>query len=135
MTTFSFEGENFTKLNCGECGINFCAPSHWVEVRRDRGDHGKEFHCPNGHARVWNTPTIDKIRQERDRLKQQTARLEDEVREANQRAELEAKRAARIKKRAEAALCPCCNRHFSQIERHMKSKHPEVVKMPLRKAS
>lgn len=135
MADFTFDGQTFTRLQCGECGILFAAPAHWVEVRRDRGDHGKEFYCPNGHCRVWGASTLDKVRQERDRLKQQAARLEDEVREANDRAAQEAKKAARIKKRAEAALCPCCNRHFSQLERHMKSKHPDVVKLPLRKTS
>ena len=124
-----WDGETFERLQCGQCGIAFYAPSFWVEVRRDRGDHGKEFHCPNGHTRVWRVPEIDKIRQERDHLKQQAARLEDERREANERADREAKKAARIKRRAEAALCPCCNRHFTQIERHMKLKHPNVVSL------
>ncbi len=132
MTAYTLGGETFEELSCGQCGIKFYAPQHWVECRRDRGDHGREFTCPNGHSRVWGTSTLDKIRQERDRLKQQTARLEDERRDALAVAEKALAEARRVKKRAQAALCPCCNRHFSQLERHMKSKHPDVVKLPLR---
>lgn len=32
---------------------------------------------------------------------------------------------AKLKKRASAGICPCCNRTVSQMARHMKSKHPE----------
>lgn len=124
------DGEWFEKLTCGNCGIIFYAPQHWIECRRDRGDHDKRFYCPNGHSRIWSVPEIDIIRRERDLLKQQTARLEDEKREIEARVKKEERRAARIKRRAMAALCPCCNRHFSQMERHMKMKHPDVVAFP-----
>ncbi len=123
----------FELLNCGECGIDFYAPAHWVKVRRDWGDHGKEFYCPNGHCRVWRTPEIDTIRRERDRLKQQAAQLEDEKRNALAVAERALAETRRVKKRAQAALCPCCNRHFRQLAAHMKNKHPEIVQLPERK--
>jgi hypothetical protein len=127
------ENEEFDRLSCGECGIVFYAPSAWVTRRRDHGEHGRAFCCPNGHGRAWGESTLDAVRRERDRLKQQTARLEDERKEAEDRAKKAEANAKRIKKRAVAALCPCCNRHFNQLEAHMKRKHPEVVKLPTRK--
>jgi len=30
-----------------------------------------------------------------------------------------------IKKRIHAGVCPHCNRHFQNVERHMKTKHNE----------
>jgi hypothetical protein len=31
----------------------------------------------------------------------------------------------RIQKRTAAGVCPCCNRTFQQLARHMKTRHPE----------
>ena len=134
MSTILVDSESFEMLQCGECGINFFAPAAWVSERRDKGERGREFVCPNGHRRVWTVSQIDKIRRERDLLKQQMAMLEDEKRAAERLAEKEAKRANRIKRRSEAALCPCCNRHFSQLARHMKSKHSNIVPLEMKSA-
>lgn len=34
----------------------------------------------------------------------------------------------KLKKRASAGLCPCCNRHFTNLQRHIASKHPDINK-------
>lgn len=36
----------------------------------------------------------------------------------------------RHKKRAAPGLCPCCNRSFVGLSRHMKTKHPQYVESP-----
>jgi hypothetical protein len=36
-----------------------------------------------------------------------------------------------MKKRAVAGVCPCCNRHFRELERHMASKHPKYASEPM----
>jgi chemotaxis response regulator CheB len=33
----------------------------------------------------------------------------------------------KTKKRVANGVCPCCNRTFKQLARHMKAKHPEFV--------
>lgn len=33
----------------------------------------------------------------------------------------------RLRKRASAGVCPCCNRTFSQLARHMQTKHPTFI--------
>ena len=92
------------------------------------------FYCPHGHSQAYiEGPTeADKLRQERDRLKQNAAFLQDQLKEAKDRAEHERHRAngykghaTKITKRAKAGICPCCNRHFTALERHMATKHPE----------
>jgi hypothetical protein len=35
-------------------------------------------------------------------------------------------------KRVNAGICPCCNRHFTDLERHMKSKHVEDNVVPMK---
>jgi len=104
---------------------------------------GAIFYCTFGHQQVFATgPTeADKLRREHDRLKQENARLE-EYRLAAERAEqaalehaaAQARRAAaargqvtRLKNRAAAGVCPCCNRTFVNLQRHMASKHAGFV--------
>jgi hypothetical protein len=113
---------------CGECGIRWAMPPRFVEGRRN---DGKTFYCPNGHARVFRESEADKLRRERDHLKQQLVERDDRInreRECREAAERRASAArgqvARLKNRAAAGVCPCCNRTFSQLARHMADKHP-----------
>lgn len=118
---------DFELRNCSTCGIPYYVPAVYMEECRK---HPKQyFYCPAGHARHFSESELDKIRRERDRLKQDTARLEDERRMAVVRAEKAEAEKRRIVKRAAAGVCPCCNRTFLNMQRHMKSKHPNVVAM------
>lgn len=121
----------FVLINCGKCGIEFQVPEHWHRVRKETGD---EFYCPNGHCRVYRESDLDKMRRERDRLAQQIAQRDDEIkrqrelREAAERREVAQKAVAtKLRKRASAGVCPCCNRTFLALQRHMQSKHPAFI--------
>lgn len=41
-----------------------------------------------------------------------------------------AREAERLRRRTAAGVCPCCNRSFVQLARHMKTKHPDHVEKP-----
>lgn len=118
--------------HCITCGVAFTVPQIVVDKqRRDGGYHT----CPNGHSQGWGKGQAenDLIRQERDRLKQRTARLEEEAIAARRQLEVERKKAARLKKRAAAGICPCCNRTVRQMALHMKTNHPDYNVVPLKK--
>lgn len=122
---------NWTLMECGKCGIHFQVTEKWDSDKRASGE---TFYCPNGHPRVYRETTVDKLRRERDIAQQQLARAEDEKRHAERRAEAEAamRRTAdaavkRLRKRASAGTCPCCNRTFGNMATHMKKQHPEFV--------
>jgi uncharacterized protein (DUF3084 family) len=83
------------------------------------------IYCPHGHALSWKETETDKLRRERDRLKQREAMLEDEARMARERADKAEATTKRLKKRAAAGTCPCCQRTFSNMSRHMQTKHPQ----------
>lgn len=119
----------FEEQDCINCGVRFGVPYGYTERRRQ---DKKSFYCPNGHSMAYTESEADRLRRERDRLKQDTARLEDERRAAQQRevaalerAQAAEKREARLKKRAAAGACPCCSRNFTNLARHIASKHPE----------
>lgn len=105
------------------------------------------FYCVHGHLRHYPAgPTeedklreqLDAERRKRQSAEQNIAMYADEAREARERAEKERHRAngykghaTRITKRAKAGVCPCCNRSFENLRRHMATKHPTFTPMEL----
>ena len=112
-----------------------CGETNWMTPELDRilrRSHAN-FYCVHGHSCHWPEGESEetKLRRERDHLKQRIAYKNDMIREAEARAEHERRRAngykghaTRITKRAKAGVCPCCNRTFKQLARHMASQHP-----------
>lgn len=123
----------FVTVKCCACGEQFgMAQGSYDTLTKSCAT----FHCPFGHAQHFNLgpSEADELRRERDRLKQQMAYKEDQLREARERAEKERHRAngykghaTRITKRAKAGVCPCCNRTFKQLAAHMANKHPQFT--------
>lgn len=111
----------FTKMNCGACGVEFYVPDHFYTERRQTKKH---WHCPNGHIRVFRESEADELRRERDRLKQQLAQKDDEIARKEMERRAAVGQVTRLKNRAAKGVCPCCNRHFTNLERHMATKHP-----------
>lgn len=123
----------FEVHECLTCGCVIVASERVLNQMREVGGF---YHCQNGHKQGWTLggSEIERLRRERDRLKQDAARKEDEILAAvaNQ---MKAERAlTRHKKRAAAGLCPCCNRTFTNMTRHMQTEHPDYNVVPLKKA-
>lgn len=124
--------EQFEVIACCSCAMRFAVPHKWQAEREQ--DH-VTFFCPNGHPQSYVGETdAEKFRRERDRLAQRIAQRDDEIaqwkatadEQARQRAEVE-KRLKRVAKRTSAGTCPCCNRTFSALARHMQTKHPAFI--------
>lgn len=126
--TITIKGDLYVVLRCGNCGVTHTIP----DVKYDHCYlEGGFWTCPNGHSRGWengaNKREIDEVRRDRDRLKQDAARLQDEIAAEKERAAAAEKKYLQARKRSAAGLCPCCNRSFSNMQRHMKTKHPNVI--------
>lgn len=94
---------------------------------------GAGWHCLWGHPQIFKPGKTDAeiAREERDEairqrdLERQRAARRAEERDAALRREAAAKgQVTKLKNRAAAGVCPCCNRTFVQLARHMKTKHP-----------
>lgn len=125
-------------LNCHNCGILFGAPDAWVAERRA---DTRVFYCPNGHSAVFKESTATKLQRRIDEMKQQAASAEqalqarlNEARHAGLVAEKalasETRKRRRIEKRVAAGVCPCCNRTFEDLHRHMQTKHKDYALAP-----
>lgn len=128
MPTVNLSGERHVVIQCGTCAVRHTIPEVVYDCCWREGGF---WYCPNGHSRGWKEGQDERdhkaLRLERDRLKQQTAQLQDEVAVERKRAEEAENKAMRTKRRACAGVCPCCNRSFENVQRHMKTKHPNVV--------
>ncbi len=123
----------FVEIHCYRCKEPFGLSPATYETLVRQAESG-QFFCPHGHKQHFASgeTEAEKLRRERDRLKQQIAMQEDWRKDAEARAEAEKRRAAafkgqatRLRTRAKAGICPCCNRHFTALERHMATKHPD----------
>lgn len=126
----------FVNVTCAECSEEFgIEPTSHTALKRSAGT----FYCTWGHSNYYpKGPTeAEELRRERDRLKQQTARLEEEVlrqqrwrataeesaKASERRASAARGQVTKLKKRAANGVCPCCNRTFVDLQRHMATKH------------
>lgn len=88
---------------------------------------------PNGHKQYFSGKTeADKERERADGLQRQLeaaearSKRQRELREAAERQAAAARgQVTKIKKRVGNGVCPCCNRTFSDLQRHMHTQHPE----------
>lgn len=127
--------EEIDVRTCGECGIRWGAPAEWWKARQE---DKRTFYCPNGHSRVFHKSEADRLAEELSRTKQQLAERDDtirrqrELREAAERSAAAARgQVTKLKKRASAGVCPCCNRTFLALGKHMAQKHPGFLAEPI----
>lgn len=126
MNEITLETEvTFVAIECGGCGVSFALTERFDRARRE--DH-KIFYCPNGCRRAYNAKSkAEKL--EHDLLVER-AKLD----QAKADAQYQKKRAEGIqgeltktKKRVSGGACPCCNRSFVNLARHMAGQHPDYV--------
>lgn len=116
-------------VTCGSCGMPFGLPASFVRSRRDDGG---SFYCPNGHHISWTAAKeADQLRNELRIQREATERAQQRARENDERAARERRRAwgfkgqlTRVKNRIGHGVCPCCNRSFQNLARHMEKQHP-----------
>jgi hypothetical protein len=124
---------------CCRCGMLYAMTEEFQSARRA----DKElFYCPSGHGQAYQGKTAEqKLREQLDEERRTRQRAEQNVEyqrqmrvEAEERAKHERSRAngykghaTRITKRAKAGVCPCCNRTFQQLARHMQTQHPRFT--------
>lgn len=114
------------------CGIVFALTvDHDDTLRRTR----ESFFCPKGHSQSYmgesHADKIARLERERDawRERKYQADREGEARTfaVERRRRATAGHLTRIKRRVAAGVCPCCNRSFSNLARHVAGQHPEFV--------
>jgi hypothetical protein len=114
---------------CCECHMLFGVPEAFYDRRnRDKAC----FYCPNGHQQHYTGKSdAQKLREanaaREDAQRRATAAEDAQARLLRQRDKAQ-KDLKASQRRAEATVCPHCPRSFIQLQRHIKTKHPDKVK-------
>lgn len=119
-STFVF-GHKYVLVTCGAdgCDQSFgMSQDFYDETMRT----GRGWHCPKGHSRVWRGKTTE---QKLADAEARETHLADQLRAAVDEAEKRRQQIIRDRSRYAAGVCPCCNRSFPGLARHMASKHPD----------
>lgn len=117
------------------CGVQHAVPESLRKQQlaaKERGDNMEVF-CPLGHKYIPGSG-LTPAQEEAARLKRRLEYAEADRDSARAERDSEKRRAAaargqvtKIKKRVGKGVCPCCNRHFTNLERHMQTQHPEFT--------
>lgn len=132
MNTYIVAGESMVVDRCPNCHT-LHAFSKEIYLSAHEGKEKASIYCPRGHGWHYTGKTdlqkkqdeIDELNRRIQRKVQNEAYLEDEIKAARHQAAAFKGVITKIKKRVGKGVCPCCNRHFSDLERHMKNKHSE----------
>lgn len=113
------------EITCGTCGILHAVPQNWIQERRKTAG---DIHCPNGCRRSWRESEAQKLKRELEAKERELTAAKCETMRVNVLLEDEKRAKAkqdRKLKRVHKGVCPCCNRSFQNLRRHMETKHPE----------
>ena len=132
MSTFTYNGRELFFDTCPTCKAGHAFPMSLYYSAK--ANSKISIVCPHGHEWHYKSQRqIDEeaeVRRERDRLKQMLAQKDDEIGQAVRQVRAARGQVTRLRNRAKAGMCPCCNRHFVNLERHMASKHSEETVTP-----
>lgn len=118
----------FEAMECGECGTHYAMTA--VMVRKRRED-GQSFHCPLGHPRVFRETEVQKLRRQIEQNEKDLEWARAQRDRSDKRVISLKGQVTKIKNRIGNGVCPCCNRSFKNLQRHMSHKHPEFRKEEL----
>lgn len=116
-------------VNTCWCGMRHAIPEELHDFQHRQHRDGREqtaIYCPLGHTYVTSGEgEAAKLRRQLESERHKAGRLAAELDQAEASARAYKGAATRARKRAGAGVCPCCKRSFSQLRRHMASKHPD----------
>jgi hypothetical protein len=120
--------ETFTTIEC-TCGFIFAVPDGYERRLRETHD---QFFCPKGHSLSFTgASTAERLRLEIEAEKRRTeyereraTRFQEQRIRAEHQLRTVKGHQTRLKKRIASGACPCCNRTFENLARHMTTQHP-----------
>ncbi len=123
MATTTFT-DKLSRIDCCRCFASFGITD---DAERSLRRSHKYFYCPYcGTPQSWRGESDIERAEKAAKRANELREREKRWREAAERS-LSATKGAmtKMRKRAAAGVCPCCNRTFKQLAAHMKSQHPE----------
>lgn len=96
---------------CISCGTSFGIEE---ELLLELQKTGRVFYCPNGHSMVYSEPFEKQLKNAKEQAKWWKAE-----------AEAKAQQLTEAHDNIIKGKCPCCNRKFVSLRKHIEKAHPE----------
>lgn len=121
MTTAMVFNVQYVLVTCGADGCDqaFGMSRDFYDETRAKGIG---WTCPRGHNRIWLEKTTEQ--KLTDAQARETA-LKDQLAAAVREADRVRQDLLRDRQRFANGVCPCCNRSFENVRRHISTKHPD----------
>lgn len=124
---------NLEEMTCPNCGGLYAIAADYKKEAAVLGNFKQVWTCPYcKQSRGFGLSEADKLKEKIAELERSVARTEECKRYAEQEAEHFRKSRdglkgvlAKERKRVGSGVCPCCNRSFTNLRRHMATKHAE----------
>lgn len=119
-------------VECCNCHMTFGMPE---QLKQRLLDSHKDFYCPAGHNQHYVGETeLARTKRQLEETRKYNGDLQNRIEEKTkaiivQKGLVTRYRNARdkIKVRVDNGVCPCCNRTFQNLARHMKTKHSDQL--------
>ena len=111
-----------TTTDCCVCGVVFAMPQ---TMYNDRKNKGGSFYCPNGHPMHFTEPEVTKLLKKLESTQRDRDLQHQRLLEAEKSLSAQKGINTKLKKRIANGVCPCCHRQFTNLHRHMTTKHPD----------
>jgi hypothetical protein len=99
---------------------------NYQQREHDNGGRDVNIFCPLGHIHVpAGKGRADRLAAQLDAEQTRTKRLREEVQRERRSHSATKGQITKLKRRVGKGVCPCCNRHFANVERHMATQHPD----------
>lgn len=120
---------DLVKESCCNCGITFAFPADFYSQCKD--DVNKWFFCPNGHKQHYIESESTRLKKALDRERENSGFYQKRLNETAKDRDAAIRnlkgtktRMRNLKTRIANGVCPCCNRQFTNLHRHMSHMHP-----------
>lgn len=125
MSTVFTNRTTFTVIACPQCSMEFAITAEFEQQRRSRRD---SFYCPAGHPNYFpgltDAQRVQKLNADLDIERTRLSHARKELDYAKRAVKAQSTRLRKVKDRVKNGVCPCCNRTFINLQRHMHTKHP-----------
>lgn len=116
---------------CPCCGVHYGMDA---ALYTRRANDGGDWYCPNGDILHIIEPEVENLRKQLasaqgnlDYYKEYSQRKAAEAEQLSHQVRAQKAAKTRLMRRVTNGVCPCCQRQFANVQRHMASKHPEQV--------
>ena len=116
-----------TSISCGECGGIYAITECYRKQKHDEGGYWSCPYCQSDWG--YDESEIDRLKKKVEQEKKRTEWAKQDLKNTENKLRAAKGQVTKIKNRVSKGACPCCNRTFQNLHRHMENQHPNWNKI------